>query len=125
MMIKLMISIMTKFMISMITKFMILTQIYTKYDDQYLSKMVWFILVLIYDKPVWFGSKFSLNGLVSVARNNVMFHGLCPLVETVIRFQTTVIYLPVCLHPELRCKQTKLYILHQVRGVSIYLGGMG
>ena len=40
-------------------------QIYDKYDDQYQLKMVWFGLVLIYDKPVWFGSKFSVNSLVS------------------------------------------------------------
>ena len=26
--------------------------------------MVWFGLVLIYDKPVWFGSKLSINGSV-------------------------------------------------------------
>ena len=35
--------------------------------------MVWFGLVLIYDKPVWFGSKFSVNGLVSPIFYTVWF----------------------------------------------------
>ena len=75
MMIKFMISMMTKFMIScMMTKFMIscmMTKFMMIFSDKFIVSMMInickksFGLVLIYDKPDWFGSKLSVNSLAS------------------------------------------------------------
>ena len=64
MIIKFMISMMTKFIIYIMTKFIV--SVITRFIMifSYNISKKGFGLVLVYDKPGWFGSKFSVNGLI-------------------------------------------------------------